>query len=89
MGSPLLRLPRMARFGNNINVTKPRPNHSIYLQSLARLGPEGRLAKAFELSAQAKALFMQGLQERYPALPPHELHRLALRQLAKCHNRNY
>jgi hypothetical protein len=70
-------------------VTKPRPNHSIYLQSLARLGPEGRLAKAFELSAQAKTVFLQGLQHRYPELSAQELHSLALRQLAKCHNSNY
>ena len=70
-------------------MTKPRPNHLIYLQSLERLGPQGRLAKAFELSAQAKTLFLQGLRQRYPELPADALHRLALRQLAKCHNRNY
>ena len=70
-------------------VIKPQPNHANYLQSLARLGPQGRLAKAFELSAQAKTLFLEGLRRRYPELPAEELHRLALRQLAKCHNRNY
>jgi hypothetical protein len=79
----------MPRLGNNIVVTKPQPNHARYLQSLQQLGPAGRLAKAFELSAQAKSLFLQGLRHRYPELPPAELHQLALRQLAKCHNRNY
>jgi len=89
MHTRLPRLPRSPPSGNNIDVSKPRPNHAIYLQSLQRLGPAGRLAKAFELSAQAKSLFLQGLQQRYPELPPAQLHRLALRQLAKCHNRNY
>jgi hypothetical protein len=79
----------MPHRGNNTTVSKPHPNHSLYLQSLQRLGPEGRLAKALELSAQAKSLFLQGLRERYPELSPADLHRLALRQLAKCHNRNY
>lgn len=83
------RLPRVPQLGNNVGVRKPQPNHAMYLRALERLGPEGRLAKAMELSAQAKALFLQGLRQRYPELPPHQLHRLALQQLAKCHNRNY
>jgi hypothetical protein len=82
-------LPRVWYLGNNVVVSKPQPNHARYLQALQRLGPARRLAKAFELSAQAKALFLQGLRQRYPDLPPQQLHHLALRQLAKCHNRNY
>ena len=74
---------------NNTCVSKPQPNHARYLAALQRLGSEGRLAKAFELSAQAKSLFLQGLRQRYPDVPSDELHRLAQRQLAKCHNRNY
>jgi len=51
--------------------------------------PADRLAKAFELSAFTKQLFFQGLRKRFPHLRDEELHHLALRRLAKCHNRNY
>jgi len=51
--------------------------------------PAQRLAKALELSAQARRLFEIGLRRRFPDLSEPEFHRLLLERLAKCHNRNY
>ena len=68
---------------------KPRPNHARYLQILRRMTPAQRLAKAFELSEQARSLFFAGLRLRFSDLSEPDLHRLALRRLEKCHNRNY
>lgn len=68
---------------------KPRPNHKLYLESLRRMSPAQRLAKAFELSEFSKQLFISGLRKRFPNLSPDEFHRLLLDRLAKCHNRNY
>jgi hypothetical protein len=68
---------------------KPRLNHQAYLQALKRMTPGRRALKAFELSDQAKRLFIHGLKQRFPHLPPAEFHRLLLDRLAKCHNRNY
>jgi hypothetical protein len=51
--------------------------------------PSQRLQKAFELSEQAKRLFMAGLRRQFPNLSESEFHALLLRRLAKCHNRNY
>jgi hypothetical protein len=68
---------------------KPRPNHRLYLQVLARMTPEQHLLKAFELSAFTRALFKEGLRKRFPDLSEEELHRVFLERLARCHNRNY
>ena len=68
---------------------KRRPNHARYLQTLRAMTPDQRLAKAFELSAFSRQLFLVGLRRRFPDLSPAEFHRLALDRLAKCHNRNY
>ena len=68
---------------------KPRPNHARYLEILRSMTEEQRLRKAFEMSAYVKALFKQGLRERFPNLPEDEFHRLYLERLEKCHNRNY
>jgi hypothetical protein len=68
---------------------KPRPNHQQYLRALARMTPEQRLLKAFELSEMARELFRAGLRRRFPDLSEEALHRLYLERLAKCHNRDY
>jgi hypothetical protein len=68
---------------------KPRPNHRRYLETLARMTPEEKLSKAFELSEMTKQLFLQGLRDRFPEKTEAELHQIALERLAKCHNRNY
>ncbi len=67
---------------------KPRPNRKLYLQVLRKMTPEARLSKAFELSAMCRELFRQGLRRRFPELPDEEFHKLYLRRLEKCHNRN-
>jgi hypothetical protein len=51
--------------------------------------PEQRLAKAFELSAFSKQLFLEGLRARFPDYTAEQLHRLALDRLARCHNRRF
>jgi hypothetical protein len=68
---------------------KKRPNHQRYIQVLKTLTPEERLLKAFELSAFAKTLFIEGLRKRFPNVTPEEFRRILLTRLEKCHNRNY
>jgi hypothetical protein len=89
LGASYVPLPPGPLVCNNGVVLKPRPNHSRYLQALRQMSPSARLAKAFELSAQSRQLFFTGLRARFPNLSEAELHHLALRRLAKCHNRNY
>jgi hypothetical protein len=68
---------------------KARPNHRRYLEILRRMTPEQRLLKAFELSAFARALFVEGLRKRFPDATEAEFKAILLTRLAKCHNRNY
>ncbi|MBI5804666.1 hypothetical protein HZA73_01320 [candidate division TA06 bacterium] len=68
---------------------KARPNHKIYIKALRAMSPEQRLAKAFELSDFSRRLFQDGLRRRFPGMSEPELHRLMLKRLNKCHNRNY
>jgi hypothetical protein len=68
---------------------KPRPQHEAYIEVLRKMTPQQRLAKAFEMSAFTKMLFLEGLKRRFPELSPAELHQLYLDRLAKCHNSNY
>jgi hypothetical protein len=68
---------------------KKRPNHRRYLEVLRNMTPEQRLLKAFDLSDFSKALFIQGLRQRFPDLSEDEFHKLLLARLEKCHNRNY
>lgn len=68
---------------------KPRPNHRRHIEALRAMTPEQRLLKALELSDFIKAVFIQGLRQRFPDLPEDEFRRLLLERLAKCHNRNY
>lgn len=68
---------------------KPQPNHRIYLETLRRMTPEERVAKAFELTEFARSLFREGLRRRFPEASGAELHEVYLQRLQKCHNRNY
>ena len=68
---------------------KHRPNHHLYLKTLKKMTTEERLKKVFELSAFTKALFLQGLQKRFPTKTETEIKDLYLERIAKCHNRNY
>src|SRR5262245_34097330 len=45
---------------------KPRPNHRLYLEILRSMTPEQKLLKVFELSEFSKALFTEGLRQRFP-----------------------
>ena len=66
---------------------KPRPNHQVYLRALRRLTPEQRLLKAFELTEMSRALFRDGLRQRFPESGDAEIQRIYLERLEKCHNR--
>ena len=68
---------------------KPRPNHRQYLRVLRGMTPAQRLQKAFALSETARALFLQGLRQRFPDRPAEQINKLYVDRLAKCHNRNY
>ncbi len=68
-------------------IAKPRPNHQIYLQALLRLTPEQRLLKAFELTDLSRALFRDGLRQRFPEAAEDELQRIYLQRFDLCHNR--
>ncbi|MGA3065781.1 MAG: hypothetical protein ABSF29_02925 [Tepidisphaeraceae bacterium] len=68
---------------------KSQANRALYMQSLRRMTPAQRLAKAMELSELGKRLFLQGLRRRFPALDEAQIHAEFLKRIARCHNRNY
>lgn len=68
---------------------KPQPNYNRYLQVIRKMSPEQRLQKAIELSELSRQAARDGLRQRFPNLSELEFHRLFLKQLEKCHNRNY
>lgn len=68
---------------------KKRLNHKLYLEILRKMTPEQRLMKAFELTEFSKQLFIYGLRKRYPDVSEEEFHKILLKRLDKCHNRNY
>lgn len=68
---------------------KPNPNHHVYLATLRKMTPEQRLAKAYELSAMTKELFLIGLQKRFSSKSEEEIKAIYLERIAKCYNRNY
>lgn len=68
---------------------KPRPNHRRYLEILRGMTVEQKLQMVFELSEMVNSLFRQGLRTRFPGATEEELHRIYLKQLEKCYNRNY
>jgi hypothetical protein len=68
---------------------KPRPNHRRYLEMLRSMTPEQKLLKVFELSEFSKALFIEGLRQRFPDATEEEFRRILFDRLEKCHNRNY
>jgi hypothetical protein len=66
---------------------KPRPNHVRYIESLRRMTPALRLAKAFELSEFSRRLFVAGLRKRFPGASEGEIKRIAAKRLLELHNR--
>ncbi|MDO8682494.1 MAG: hypothetical protein Q7N50_03315 [Armatimonadota bacterium] len=51
--------------------------------------PDERLLKAFELSDFTRALFLDGLRQRFPDKSEEEIKKIYLKRLDKCHNRNW
>jgi hypothetical protein len=70
-------------------LTKPRNNRALYIRILRGMTPEQRLDKAFELSQLVRELTLRGLRDRFPDASEEELHRLLLKRLERCHNRQY
>lgn len=68
---------------------KPRPNYQRYLQVLGQMSSGQRLKQAFELSDMTKRLLRHRLIERFPELSEADRHKLYLKQLDKCHNKNF
>ncbi len=68
---------------------KPDPNHKKYIEVLRNMTPEQRVRRTFELSDYVRGLFYQGLKQAFPELSEEELHKLYLKRLEKCHNRNW
>jgi hypothetical protein len=66
---------------------KPRPNHVRYIESLRRMTPAQRLAKAFELSEFSRGLFLAGLRKRFPEASEAEIRLIAAKRLSECHMR--
>lgn len=67
---------------------KPQPNRRIYMETLRRMSPEERLAKAFELSDMTHDALRAGLKARYPLASDIELQGLYLERLERCRKRN-
>jgi hypothetical protein len=61
----------------------------LYLQTLRRMSPAQRLAKAMELSELGKRLFLHGLRRRFPEADEKQILAIYLQRIARCHNRNY
>ena len=68
---------------------KQHPNHRQYLETLARMTPQQRVAKAFELSEMTRQLFVHGLRKRFPSATESEFRKILIERLNRCHNRNY
>jgi hypothetical protein len=68
---------------------KSKANRPLYLQTLRRMTPAQRLAKAMELSDLGKRLFLHGLRRRFPDADEDQIRSLYLSRIARCHNRNF
>jgi hypothetical protein len=66
---------------------KAQPNRRLYIETLRRMTPEQRLAKAFELSDMTREALRAGLAQRYPAATPHELTTMVIERLERCRSR--
>jgi hypothetical protein len=61
--------------------------HAVYVESLRRLGPEGRLRRCAELSEWTRSLFFAGVRAAHPELSEEEARRLGLKILVDRWNR--
>ena len=63
--------------------------HREYIKIVRKLTPEKKLEKCFDLNEFTKALFLTGLQNRFPTLSEEEIKKIYLKRITKCHNLNY
>jgi len=68
---------------------KAQPNRAIYLETLRRMTPEQRLAKAFELTDMSREALRAGLRQRFPDATDEELHAIYLERLARCQGKDF
>jgi hypothetical protein len=66
---------------------KAQPNRRIYIETLRRMTPEQRLAKAFELSDMTRDALRAGLAQRYPDATSEELTGMVIERLERCRRR--
>jgi hypothetical protein len=66
---------------------KPEPNRRIYIETLRRMTPEQRLAKAVELSEMTREALRAGLAERHPDATPEDLTAMVTERLERCRRR--
>jgi hypothetical protein len=66
---------------------KERPSRRIYIETLRRMTPEQRLAKAVELSEMTREALRAGLAERHPDAAPDELTAMVIERLERCRRR--
>ena len=67
---------------------KQQPNRRIYIETLRRIGPAARLAKAFELTEMTREALRSGLRHRHPDLTPEQLDALYRERLERCRRRS-
>lgn len=67
---------------------KSRPNRRIYIETLRRMTPEQRLAKAFELSEMTHEALRAAIISRYPEATPAEVQALFVERLERCRSRS-
>lgn len=66
---------------------KAQPNRRIYIETLRRMTPEQRLAKAFELSDMTREALRAGLARRHPDATSEELTAMVIERLKRCRRR--
>lgn len=66
---------------------KAQPNRRIYIETLRRMTPEQRLAKAFELSDMTREALRAGLAARNPDATPEDLTAMVIERLERCRER--
>ena len=68
---------------------KPRPNQFRYIEILRCMSAEQKVQKMFELNRLGKDLCLAGLRIRNPGLDETALHKVYLKFIESCHNRNF
>ncbi len=66
---------------------KKQPNRALYIDALRRMGPESRLAKAFELSEMTREAVRSGLRQRHPEKTTDEIEALVRERIERCRKR--